>query len=382
MRHLCFVVVAAHLTMGTRTNGAALDPNRINQLIVQGRFADEEPKLVAIFSTEPLADSRGRLSEYLTLRQLKTLHRSPTHVVLGLHSKKPTASGRCDYFFGTRYDPQMPWNDGREFAWQSWSRYPPDIWDNVAVGVLPSSSKTADEIATITNVTFRINSQLLFDSRKNQSFPNRHSVDFSLVPKPLMKKRGGVSLINLSSTMKKFRNSYYELNDNTLLLAAYSDLGQGDRVKYANRGVNWCSEFCSYLYRSHGIPSPDPNKADVNWLVMRKFFLRTGTIYPAREVSSWSDKKKIETIPPGSFVTIPTADWKNTHSVLFTKWVSDGKNPISKFTAVSGNNAGVVCAHSPIGLPTSEFIQTIPKADLDDFDERIYFAVPNVFRPD
>jgi hypothetical protein len=174
--------------------------------------------------------------------------------------------------------------------------------------------------------------------------------------------------------MELFRDAYYELDRNPILTLAYSDLGQTDKRKYANRGTSWCSEFASYVYRQNGILTPDPNAADVHWKNMRAFFENNGAVYPAREVAQWPDRRKIETIKPGTFVSILTGE-NSTHSLIFSRWVNDG-GAISRYVGISGNNKGMVWAHAPLELPTVDKIRSMSPAEIEDFDQKVYFAVP------
>jgi hypothetical protein len=121
--------------------------------------------------------------------------------------------------------------------------------------------------------------------------------------------------------------------------------------------------------------TPDPNKSDVHWRSMREFFEQHGRVYPAREVATWSEERKRAIIKPGSFVSILIGD--STHSIIFTGWVNEQGQPISRYTGISGNNKGMVWPHSPLKLPTPESTAALSLEALRDFDQKVYFAVPS-----
>lgn len=371
------VAIAVFLTLAITCPASAIDPERINQIIIQGRFDSPQPKFTVVFSTKPQVDERKRLLTGITARQLANLKSNADQLVLQLHSKPASNSGRIDYFFGSKQDANMPWNDGREFDWKDWEQQPADIWDNVCIIPLPTKKTTRGPVAGIASVTIRFNSQLLYDSRKTQSYPNKRPLKVGLPARMMVIQRGKLPVLNLADRIRAFRNDYYELDEHPVLKLAYSDLAQTDRRKYANRGRNWCSEFCSYLYRENKINAPDPNAADVNWKVMREHFEKAGKVYPSREVASWTDQQKRERIKPGSFVSILTSAEGSTHSLMFTTWVNRPGAPLSQYTAVSGNNKGMVWAHSPLTLPTADKTAGMSSEQLAEYDQKVYFAVPN-----
>ena len=47
-----------------------------------------------------------------------------------------------DYFFGTNFDSNCPWNNGIDFHWQDWANYSADIWDNIAIAYEPLTDST------------------------------------------------------------------------------------------------------------------------------------------------------------------------------------------------------------------------------------------------
>jgi len=353
---------------------AGIIPDRINQIILKGDFSDPEPTFLLICSAQPLKDPQGRLLVKMSDADLRKLRSTENQVVIKLHGKKPTGS-RLDYFFGTGDDATMTWNNGTEFDWKDWTKHSPDIWDNVCLAAFPPAPGKNSETAVIRSVTIRLGGQVLFDSRATQSYPNAHPIQVALEQTDLTPQNGTQPLLNLSERMTRFRTDYYELGNNPILQLAYSDLSQTDKLKYAKRGNAWCSEFASYIYRECKLPTPDPNRENVYYGNMRKFFEKHGKVYPAREVATWSNEKKRDLIKPGSFVAI-LIDGTN-HSIIFTTWVLDGDKPITSYVGISGNNKGMVWSHVPQGLPNMADVAKMTKKQLKDFDEMVYFAVPS-----
>lgn len=347
-------------------------PDRINQIIIQGRFDQAQPEFIAVFSAEPLADSRGNLLNSLGARELSALKTTDDRVVLRLYGKTVSRGSRLDYFFGTEHDADQPWNNGDDFRWQDWERHSPDVWDHVAIALAPGSNPRT---ATVSSVTIRRGGKILYDSRATASYPNKHPIRVSLRPVVLKPRDGRHPVLNLSDEMARFRTAYYELGDCEILKCAYADLGQTERRKYADRGNNWCSEFSSFVYRSNGLLTPDPNAGDVHFRNMSEFFARSGHVYPMREVLNWSDAEKRDKITPGSFVSILIGD--STHSLIFTTWVDpEPGQPITRYAAISGNNKGMVWVHDPLALPAASTFAGMTAAELAEYDERVYFAAP------
>jgi hypothetical protein len=347
-------------------------PDRINQLLIQGRFDQSQPELLVIFSAEPLANSAGRPVTSLSSRELSQLETTRDRVVLRLYGKPLSKGTRLDYFFGTLHDADQPWNNGDDFRWQDWEQHSPDIWDHIAIALPPGSSA---QMATITSVTIRRGGKMLLDSRATESYPNDRPIQVSLRPTVLRPRDGRQPILNLSDDMARFRTAYYELGDCEILQAAYADLGQTERRKYANRGNNWCSEFSSYVFRSTGHPTPDPNAGDVHFRNMGEFFGREGDMYPMREVLNWSDAEKRDRITPGSFVSILIDD--SPHSLIFTTWVDpEPGERLTRYAAISGNNKGMVWAHDPLSLPAEATFEGMTMEQLATYDERVYFGVP------
>lgn len=347
-------------------------PDRINQIILQGRFDQAQPEFIAVFTAQPLADARGNLLNSLSARELSALTTTEDRVVLRLYGKPAARGSRVDYFFGTAHDADRPWNNGDDFGWQDWEQHSPDAWDHVAIALAPGSNPRT---ATVSSVTIRRGGKILYDSRATESYPNKHPIRVGLRPLVLKPRDGRHPVLNLSDEMARFRTAYYELGDCAILQCAYADLGQTERRKYASRGNNWCSEFSSFVYRSNDLLTPDPNAGDVHFRNMSEFFVRSGHVYPMRDVVQWSDAEKRAKITPGSFVSILIGD--STHSLIFTTWVDpEPGQSITRYAAISGNNKGMVWAHDPLVLPTASTFDGMTAAELDEYDERVYFAVP------
>lgn len=364
------LVLAVHVAAVASAGGIL--PDRINQLIVGGRFDEAQPQFLVVFSARPLTDSAGKPMTTATAEELGRLKTDRDRVVLKLFGKPVSKSGRLDYFFGTQADADQPWNDGRQFRWQEWENHSADAWDHLSIAAVPG---TEGRVAEISDVTLRRGGKLLYDSRATKSYPNERPIRVGLPAFSLRPMRGRFPVLNLSEEMGKFRTEYYELGNSPILQLAYADLGQTEKRKYANRGQNWCSEFASYVYRESGLKTPDPNKGDVHFRNMAEAFRTKGHVYPMREVARWSDTEKRARIKPGSFVSILIGD--STHSLIFTTWVHpDRGGKIMRYAAVSGNNKGMVWSHDPLPLPTEESLTGKSPKELAEFDERVYFAVP------
>jgi hypothetical protein len=357
--------------VGSSLPAGGILPDRVNQIIIQGRF-DRQPAFVVVFSAEPLATESGRTLHSLSARELGNLATTPDRVVLRLYGKPASKSGRLDYFFGTAHDKDQPWNDGTDFRWQDWERHSADVWDHIAILLAPGYT---GRVAVIDSVTVRRGGKFLFESRAKKSYPNGRPIRVGLAPFSLVPRRNGHPVLNLSPAMARFRQEYYELRSNPILHAAYADLGQTEKRKYARRGANWCSEFATFVYREHGLDTPDPDAGDVHFRNLRAAFEKSGRVYPLREVMTWSDAEKLKRITPGSFVSILIGD--ATHSLIFTTWiVPDRGQPITKYTGISGNNKGMVWSHDPLPLPTAQQFQGMTAEELAEYDLKVYFAVP------
>ena len=347
-------------------------PDRVNQLIIEGRFDQAQPQLLVIFSAQKLVDAAGKPLTGATAEELRALKSGTDRVVLKLHGKTVNKSGRLDYFFGTEGDADKPWNKGPEFRWQDWEQHSADVWDHVAIAVMPGSE---GRLAAVASVTIRRGGKLLYDSRATKSYPNERPIRVALAPFQLRPTGKRYPVLNLSEEMANFRTLYYELGNNPILQAAYADLGQTEKRKYANRGNNWCSEFASHVYRSNNLLTPDPNRGDVHFRNMADFFASKGHVYPLREVAGWTDAQKVARIKPGSFVSILIGD--STHSLIFTTWVRPERGgKIAKYAAVSGNNKGMVWAHDPLSLPTEKDWAGMSAEKLAEYDQKVYVAVP------
>jgi hypothetical protein len=358
-------LMAGHLVAG------GLLPDRDNLIVIEGEFSQSAPAFRVIFSARPLRGAPGSIQTLSTDEWMK-LKSNAEMVILTLDGKGATTPGRYEYFFGTKRDAQQPWNNGPAFRWQQWENVSPEVWDNIAIAAAPESAAAK---MIVRHVTVRKGGQLLFNSRGTASYPNKQRIDASFAPLNLAHAAGRVPLLNLAASMERFRRDYYELGQNPILWSAYADLGQTEKRKYASRGKNWCSEFATHLYRQNNIPTPDPNRGDVHWKNVREFFAQNGKVYTAREVASWPDAKKVALIKPGSFVSILIGD--NTHSIIFTTWVRDKRQPIRRYVGVSGNNRGMVWSHAPLKLPDPGGLKNRSPEELRDFDQKVYFGVPN-----
>jgi hypothetical protein len=346
---------------------AGLLPSSPNKVVIHGRFSQPAPALVLVFSAEPLKDSRGAPAARLTVPDLAAMKSHRDRLALNLYSKQVSGSGQLEYAFGNTADGSAPWNAGPDFRWGDWEQYSADVWDNLSIA-------SPGGPAVITDVTVTRGGKLLYDSRARKSFPNGYSINPAFPPADLTPQQGSYPVLNLGSRMERFRRDFYELGSSQILRTAYSDLAQTDKRKYANRGNAWCSEFSSHVYRQCGIMTPDPNRSDVHWKSMRAFFQQSGQVFPAREVASWPDERKIAVIKPGSFVSILIGE--STHSIIFTGWVTGRGRPITTYVGVSGNNKGMVWPHAPMKLPTSDTLARLSPEALRDFDDKVYFAVP------
>jgi hypothetical protein len=301
-----------------------------------------------VFSAKPLGQrgSGDPLTEIWDhdLRDLAETASSGEVVAIKVGGKKPTPPGRLDYFFGLYHDASnddrdMPWNNGESFHWTNWARYSPDVWDNLCIALLPNEDRQRRGSALIEHVAVRKGGTRLFDSRVTTSYSNGRPIDPRFKPRDLWPGANGrrYPLLNLADHMERFRNDYYELGNNPILTFAYSELGQRDKRKYTNQPVDaWCSEFVCFVYRSNGIPAPDPNSGDIGPTKMTEFCEESGQIYPATEVAQWPDARKRATIKPGSFVL--KADRDGTHSIIFTTWNVNAWGRITGYAGISGNN--------------------------------------------
>lgn len=369
-----FLFVLVGLQVASPALGGGIIPDRINQIIIQGRFPTPTPGFLVVFSSNRVTDERGRLLTAVPVASLANVKNSQDHVAIKLYGKPASQPGRFDYFFGTLHDAERPWNNGDDFRWEDWEKCSPDIWDYICILALPPEGRARAPMGIITDVTIRKGGKILFDSRARESYPNKRLINVALKPFNITPQRGRHPVLNLADHMARFRTEYYELGSNPILQLAYSDLGQTEKAKYVNRGKNWCSEFTSYVYRQNNIMTPDPNSSDVHWQNMREFFEKHGEVYTLREVAGWSNQKKIAAIKPGAFVSILIGD--NTHSLIFTTWIAAGRNPITQYAALSGNNKGMVWSHAPMKLPTADQFQGMTPEQLSEYDQKVFFGVP------
>lgn len=370
---LILMVMGFHSLMATQSFAGGLLPDRGNKVLIEGQFSDPQQEFLLIFSSKPLCGERNRPVTSLSENELQSFVSGHDQLLIRVYGKNMSKPGQFEFFFGPREDKDQPWNNGREFAWEKWGQVSPDIWDNLCI-VAPLPPARRNALAAITNVAIVKGDKLLYDSRKRESYPNKRRIAVGFPKFKLLPKQDAIPVLNLGPLMTRFRRDFYEIGDDPYLNAAYADLGQTEKSKYANRGKNWCSEFASWVYRSHGVMTPDPNRSDVHFRSMREFFVQQGRVYPMREVVRWSDREKTARIKPGSFVSIKLGD--STHSLIFTTWVRSTRGPITSYTAISGNNKGMVWAHAPLKLPSAENLKGMSAAELAEFDARVYFAVP------
>ena len=362
------ITTIAYFLMTDFCSGKGIIPDRVNQIIIYSDTKDTIPTFYLVFSANSLPSSI-QTSE---LKELLSKNNDDKNMLaIKVYGKKATKSGRFDYFFGTKYDPEMPWNNGKDLHWKDWEKYSDEIWDNIAIGYEPQNSD--NHSVKITNIAIKRGGQLLLDTRVKGTYLNNKKISFKVPSKDIMPKSKTVTpLLSLSYSMKSFKKKFYEVKT-PLLEAAYMDLGQTDKSKYANRGTAWCSEFASYLYRKYGYETPDPNKVDVYWKNLREYFIKSGNVYTLREVTKWSDSKKKSLIKPGAVVSIIT-DAGQTHTIIFSNWIYTS-DKIESFTGISGCNRGMVWAHSPLLLPTDKDLSGKTKEELEQFDEKCFFGV-------
>jgi len=347
-------------------------PDRVNQITIYSNLCEAKPTFYLIFSAKPILATidRAQLQSLVTSKNRKDL------LILKMYGKDATQAGRFDYFFGTKYDPNRPWNNGDDFHWQDWANYSADLWDYIAVAYETPSNKKHTKIY-IDHIAIRRGGMLLFDSRKKESYPNKYRFAYHIPKINLLPTRNKYPLLCLGKMMKDFKSKYYELRGD-ILKTAYDDLGQTDKTKYANRGHAWCSEFASYIYRTNGFDTPDPNAMDVHWKNLRAYFEQNGTIYTQREVTGWSDDMKRKLIKPGSIVSILTHEGKSTHTIIFTTWIYNKDKAIESYAGISGCNKGMVWAHPNLPLPSLNWSQGKTDTEIPNFDQKCFFAVPNM----
>lgn len=116
--------------------GGGLRPDRSNQVVISGVFAEVQPSFLLVFSAQPLQSGKRPLTK-ITAAQAAKLDRSPECVALAVYGKPAAKWGTFEYSFGPGSDAQMPWNDGKDFSWGSWAECSPDVWDNLCIALLP-----------------------------------------------------------------------------------------------------------------------------------------------------------------------------------------------------------------------------------------------------
>jgi hypothetical protein len=312
-----------------------------------------------IFSSKPLVGSNGKLKENISIAELQNYERNGNEdlLVLNLRSDK-TKKGWCDIYFGGKNDPDKTYAS-------KWMKYSDEIWDNVSIAY------EKDKKFNIVDVIIIRGGRTLFDSTKKKSYPNNNPVDFSILEQNSQKTDRGLNFLNLSLKMEKFRKDYYELKGD-FLYEAYSDLGQTNGLKFSKVDKSWCSEFPAYIYRENGFYLPNPYISGVWAGSLRSYFLKQGKVFTFRELSIMSDADKIKNILPGSIIC------REGHTYLFTTWVLNEK-PMNRYTAISGNNRGMVWAHTIHDLNNENFYKNKTEKEHADLDQKDFFAVPLYF---
>ena len=367
-----FTFIVILLVITTPTIAGGILPKTLNQVMIYTNVSEEMPTFYLLFSEKPLAKyiKQADIATLLAQKKRKDI------LALKVYGKKAASPGRFSYYFGTKLDPDKSWNNGKQFHWEDWAKYSPDLWDNIAIAYQPPASTYNKKTVLISHVVIRRGGKILLDTRKKSSYANKKKVSFRLPKKNLHPIGDKYPLLSLSKIMKQFRTLYYELTGD-ILQTAYSDLGQTDKNKYAKRGRGWCSEFASYVFRHNGINTPNPNKFDVQWKNLRSYFEKYGHVYTFNEVAAWPDHKKIKLIKPGSVACFLTNKGRTTHTAIFTTWIRRKKGKlINSYAAISGNNFGMVWAHSRLSLPSKKWATDKTEKEIINFNNKCFFGVP------
>lgn len=355
-----------------------LDPERNNQITICTASLLDRPSFTLLFTEKPIAETVILNKGRITRRQLAQLANSHEAVVLVVGGKEAERGRPCyDFSFGQGPDSDQPWNNGTAFRWQGWERYSDEVWDNLAIADGPLvAERLGGRPITVTEVVIKRGGMRLFDSRKRRSQPNEIPISVEVPNSPIVGGPEDSTVLDLSPAMERFKRLYYELDLHPVLLTAYADLGQTDNGKYLPVAASWCSEFVAYVYRASGISAPDPKRGDVNWRRLKGFYRRHGRVYGLREVLGWSQQEREARIKPGSLVSMVTAHG-TAHTMLLTQWRHGDAG--GSFTAISGNNRGMVWHHPSIALPelfTNEKLMRMSRRELARYEERSFVAVP------
>ncbi|MDQ7045012.1 MAG: hypothetical protein Q9M32_03750 [Sulfurimonas sp.] len=346
-------------------------PEKNNQIIIYLNQKIKKPTFYMIFSKEDIAYKN------ITQKQLEVLVKSKNKdlLLIKLHSKSSVKAYKYHYFFGNKQeDKNKPWNNGEEFSWKSWKQYDADIWDNVSVVYVPKNLK--EKTVYIKNIVIRRGGFSLLDTRKKESLISKNKISFKVEKNKSVISDGVYNVYHFGKMMESFKQKFYEIRSPVLKLAI-DDLGQTDKKKYVSRGKNWCSEYAAYLYNENGIIAPNPNKKDLHFKNLKVFYEKNGKVYSFLDVIKWSDSKKVKLIKPGTLVSFCVNDCKSAHTVIFNSWTKNKSGKITKFSALSGNNRGMVYFHKKLRLDMFDKKMKHDKKYKTEFLRKSYFAVPN-----
>lgn len=72
LRDVCFLAIAliAFMIPPSLASAGGIIPGRINQIIIQGKFAVESPSFIVVFSAKPIRDGRRRFVSKLPASSL------------------------------------------------------------------------------------------------------------------------------------------------------------------------------------------------------------------------------------------------------------------------------------------------------------------------
>lgn len=368
------------LLASSNSYAKGLLPDRNNQITICTDSPVDRPYFTLIFTSQPLAQTISLNQGRITQEQLSQLGKAKESVVVVVGGKKPDKAPSCyDFFFGNERDGNQPWNNGVDFHWQSWTDHSDEVWDNLAIAAGVSGGDALPQVTiTVNNVIVKRGGMLLFDSRKTRSIPNNNPIAVGIAPSRIGKDQDLFAVVDLGEAMKKFKRLYYELDNTLVLLTAYDDLGQTDNSKYLPVSRGWCSEFASHVYRASGFAAPDPKRGEITWRVIKDHFAKHGKIYGLHEVSRWTQQEREARIKPGSLVSIVTTSG-TAHILLLTQWIQSDDN--GAFTAISGNNHGMVWTHPSISLKKllkDEDLKGMSRIELNRYHDRSFIAIPGM----
>ncbi len=148
-------------------------------------------------------------------------------------------------------------------------------------------------------MTLRRGGKLLYDSARRSPIRTSGPSASDFRRSRFGRRASGIRSSISRTRWRKFRTEYYELGESPILKLAYSDLGQTEKRKYANRGTTGAASFASHVYRESGFMTPDPNKGTSTSGTWRTHLQGERNVYPMREVARWSDGEKRAKIKPG-----------------------------------------------------------------------------------